>query len=973
MGWGLVAATSRTASASGDARTYTGSIGTTGCGWKLVVNVDNATVNLTVTDVSDCASVHLSAELAGSISDRPGTAVTLNSVGFIGAKVAGYQVSSIPDEASFGVNFTLSASLLLAGKQADQEQVQAAAEQLAGDAEGYLGGLVFEQSKGGPLQLDFNRPLELLAQAQQAFCSHYAGGGSSSQPPREVPTYPNCSPSYCPAAQSGAINACTTVNADTAGLGEGSSQDQLCPATQPNPDFLFICVPTFLATSYSSGQQTIVLLPGGALVADATGGDLSNLLAGPTLTSSTGIVSVGGLVMGSDLTLKAPVIAMAAGVAQMLGHITLDGTNEVSIGSIDPKVIAGAAADLGDVGTWTSLAAGALKVDGQLDDLANLLTAPSISLPTEVSGQAVDVATPDFVLAAGSTIDTQGRGATTGEVLKEAAPANSNSGGYFGASYGGYGGIPGGEGDTWAFWHEFLTRTPSYGNPFDPDRPGSGDPEEPGGGVVRIYSHAGTATIDGTINVDGFWEPGDPGYGYGCAGSDCALGAGGSVFIAAGSLVGSGTVSADGASLCPYPFTCAGAGHGGAGGGGRIAVLYSDDSGWTGSLQAYGGWDQLKPATGANGGNLGQARVYAVGTGGAGTVFTQQVVFKPKGGVSGGTGAFPGGTLTIDAGQTDGWFPPPVYYAPPDATPVLPSWSGPKRRLVVTGEALVWATSLRFAEVDVLDGSTVTTPLGQMFLNISAPLLDVDATSQVTVDTRGYGYDGKRDDRGGSAPGLKGSGLAAGGSHGGRGGNDDITNNNATLSGPTYDSASDPDLPGGGGGGSGNVTGYDGNPGGGVLTLDVGTLELAGTVSANGQDSAGPTSVEPASYGRGGSGGGAGGSVLVHATELTGTGTISADGGLACETGGAPLAPAFVAQGNGCDQPGGGAGAGGGGRVAVYAGAECGWSGKIAAAGGTDQVSTRLRDDVSAEGQAGSAYVLNSNETCPSAAPERSR
>ena len=49
----------------------------------------------------------------------------------------------------------------------------------------------------------------------------------------------------------------------------------------------------------------------------------------------------------------------------------------------------------------------------------------------------------------------------------------------------------------------------------------------------------------------------------------------------------------------------------------------------------------------------------------------------------------------------------------------------------------------------------------------------------------------------------------------------------------------------------------------------------------------------------------------------------------------------------------------------MYAGAECGWSGQITSAGGVDQVSTRLRDDMSAEGLAGSAYVVNSNETCP--------
>lgn len=196
-----------------------------------------------------------------------------------------------------------------------------------------------------------------------------------------------------------------------------------------------------------------------------------------------------------------------------------------------------------------------------------------------------------------------------------------------------------------------------------------------------------------------------------------------------------------------------------------------------------------------------------------------------------------------------------MKYSPADATPVLSSWNGPKRRLVVTGGALVWATSLDFAEIDVTDHSTLTTVPKQMSLTINTPLLDQDATSQVTVNSRGYGYDGTSDDRGGTAPGNKGSGLGAGGSHGGRGGDDDVTNNNSTLSGQTYDSATAPDLPGGGGGGSGDISGYDGEPGGGVLDLNVGKLQLAGTVSANGADSAGPTLVEQAIYGNSSSGG----------------------------------------------------------------------------------------------------------------------
>jgi hypothetical protein len=325
-------------------------------------------------------------------------------------------------------------------------------------------------------------------------------------------------------------------------------------------------------------------------------------------------------------------------------------------------------------------------------------------------------------------------------------------------------------------------------------------------------------------------------------------------------------------------------------------------------------------------------------------------------------GAFPAGTLTIDEDQTRGWYPPPEYYAPPDATPVPPAWGSPERRLVITGGALVWATRLDFGEIDVLDGSTLTTPPGQVRLSITTPVLDVDGTSQVTVNTRGYAGDGTGDDRGGTAPGIRGSGVQSGGSHGGKGGNDDVANNNSTLSGPTYDSATDPDLPGGGGGGSGDISGYDGNPGGGVLDLQVGSLKLDGVVSSNGSDSEGPTTVQQAVYDND-NGAGAGGSVLVHATELGGAGVISANGGFSCMTGRAPLTPKAVVP-QPCNYPGGGPGAGGGGRVAVYVAAECGWTGDITASGGVDQQSVADGNDKTAMGQPGSVHVATGKGTC---------
>ena len=596
--------------------------------------------------------------------------------------------------------------------------------------------------------------------------------------------------------------------------------------------------------------------------------------------------------------------------------------------------------------------------------LAGLLSDAKVSVPMEVQAQAVSVTTPDFVLSSGSALSTQGLGGTTGESYKElGSPSPDNDvsgGGYRGGTYGGYGGLPDVNTDsTWEWWHSWTDRVPVYGDPFGPALAGSGTPAEPGGGVVTIDSPSGTATIDGTIDVDGFWEPQGPSFDYQCewvtanADNDCSFGAGGSVDVKAGTLSGAGVISADGASPCRFAG-CGGDGGQGPGGGGRVALVYGDDSGWSGAAHAYGGCGQYA-------GPASEDYYYQTGTGGAGTVFTRQVIFGSNGTISQGAGQFPGGTLTVDAGQANGWYPAPLYYSPPDATPIAPAWSGPKRRLVVTNEALVWATTLDFAEIDVTKGSTITSPPKSMYLTIATPVLEVDATSRVSMDTRGYQGNAKHNDGGGSAPGVKGS-AGAGGSHGGLGGPNYWEK---TKAGATYDSSTDPGLPGGGGGGdaSGNFSGnYDGNPGGGVLDLNVGTLQLDGTVSANGTDSIGPTASEESIYDNNGAGGGAGGSLVVKATELTGAGAISANGGLACITG-QPVQPTKVAP-QFCNDNGA-VGGGGGGLVAVYVGAECSWSGSVTANGGEDQYST-AQGQTKYNGKPGNVELVNEKQPCPS-------
>src|SRR5262249_35249586 len=161
-----------------------------------------------------------------------------------------------------------------------------------------------------------------------------------------------------------------------------------------------------------------------------------------------------------------------------------------------------------------------------------------------------------------------------------------------------------------------------------------------------------------------------------------------------------------------------------------------------------------------------------------------------------------------------------------------------------------------------------------------------------SIDVSGKGYLGAGDGANTSTVGqgggnLPGSGVDAGGSHGGLGG---ISNQPAPgQPGATYDSIENPVEPGGGGGATFR-SGPGGGTGGGVVHVAASSLVLNGTILANG------TSGQYT--------GGAGGSVRLDVGTLSGAGSLHADGGT-----GSPLA------GNLSNYKGG---SGGGGRVAIY-------------------------------------------------------
>jgi len=172
-----------------------------------------------------------------------------------------------------------------------------------------------------------------------------------------------------------------------------------------------------------------------------------------------------------------------------------------------------------------------------------------------------------------------------------------------------------------------------------------------------------------------------------------------------------------------------------------------------------------------------------------------------------------------------------------------------------------------------------TTAAALFKVDLSADTFTVDATSRIDVTGRGF--------LGGRQPGNPfgnrgmtvgfgaGSDSGSGGGYGGLGGGDN--------SNPVYGDFRDPNEPGSGGGTFGNVAAN----GGGLIRIVAQTLQLDGVIKADGADvvTGGTT------------GAGSGGGIRIDVGTISGTGSISANGGVGGSFGG---------------------GGGGGGRVAIY-------------------------------------------------------
>ena len=430
--------------------------------------------------------------------------------------------------------------------------------------------------------------------------------------------------------------------------------------------------------------------------------------------------------------------------------------------------------------------------------------------------------TGDMTVDEDGTVDANGKGFEAND-----GPGAGDGGVGGGGGYGGFGGRHVPDSDYGS----------TYGSIKEPNHLGSGGGagSAAGGGAIRL-TVAGTLTVNGSVTADG--DDNIAHYSYGAA-------SGGSIWITADTLTGSGMISATGGDVAfDTPA-------GGGGGGGRIAVYY-DASDFTGTVSASGG-------TGGS-------------NGGAGTIFTKQ-------------NADPLANVLVDNSGIQGEVTP---LDTPDALDDVV--------VACSNEGLVYIEQpLTVGGIHVRFGGVLSHGIDCNGLDLTV-LGDVVVDANGAIDASGKGF---RVDHG---PGHGDGGVGGGGGYGGFGGRH-VPDSNY---GSTYGSIKGPNDLGSGGSagaaagggaiklavagtltvngsitadGDDNITHFThGAASGGSIWIMAGSLAGSGMISANGGDVAFDT---PAG------GGGGGGRIAVYYEASDFTGTVSASGGTGGSSGGA--------------------------------------------------------------------------------------
>ena len=342
-------------------------------------------------------------------------------------------------------------------------------------------------------------------------------------------------------------------------------------------------------------------------------------------------------------------------------------------------------------------------------------------------------------------------------------------------------------------------------------------------------------------------NPVNLGSGGGCYDSSRPGGDGGGwIKILANDMHIDGTISANG-----------GAGHSfqaGSGSGGTVNVTTSTLSG-TGVIQANGGAHEV-------GGGGGRIAVYYE------TLTFDQANFQVLGG-QGSNSVGGNGTLYLKAaGQTHGNLVVDGLglTTPGDTSPIPSGYVFDNIILRNNARVVADDTLLANDTLHVLNGSILTHSLSsEDGLTIEAGSVEVDQTSAIDASSKGYrgGHrDGNTICEGLTLGELAGASRRSGGSYGGFGGVFDGTGSN-----PPYGHPGNPVYLGSGG--SCYDSSRPGGNGGGRITITASeTIDIDGNILANGGSGH--------SYQ---AGSGSGGSIKIETSLLSGTGTISANGG----------------------------------------------------------------------------------------------
>ncbi|MBN2375582.1 MAG: hypothetical protein JXD22_04225 [Sedimentisphaerales bacterium] len=330
---------------------------------------------------------------------------------------------------------------------------------------------------------------------------------------------------------------------------------------------------------------------------------------------------------------------------------------------------------------------------------------------------------------------------------------------------------------------------------------------------------------------------------------------GAAITLQAESLTISGDITTNGTQGLDSTFSA-----GGASGGGVLII--TDAIELSGATISANGGRGGNGSYGGGGGGGGRIKIFYGIMNNSGSLITTN-------GGAGGTGSFPGTAGGAGSYYTEQKFVDNDDYLiiPQSMTYNMHGTHEYNKRVLISGTL----------QVDAYDGSADT---GQ--LELLCPDIQVLAPGLINADAKGY--------RSNEGPG-KGTPLdgGAGSGYGGKGGN----SGHGGTGGPVYGTAGGTDIEmGSGGAGTYSGGSIPGGRGGGQVTLRADSIDITGTVSANG--SAGSNYDWAA-------GGGSGGGILIKSTEMSISGALSSSGG----------------QGGNGTWAGGG---GGGGRIKLFYG-----------------------------------------------------